>query len=231
MALILPTTDDLNNYIEGQSDDSVIQQAMDLFVMATGLDATSSPLEDRIVKNAVLEMSWALKERHDSKDEEFSQSSGERIGSYSYNKAARSISEGVKTGVSAFDSAVDYFLMQALGGTSGVSSEWVFAREDFLSSRLVTAHDPSFIFEATDAWPIVSPPPVFLEDDVDYNDIPAGSTITLTKTSGGVWPGTPTDRADTIIIWKGAEPSPPEVSVRVIGQPGMLSGVDLRVIS
>lgn len=61
---------------------------------------------------------------------------------------------------------------------------------------------------------------------VDY--IP-GMTITISK-NGATWPGVPTARADVVIIWKGADPSPPVVANRTIGQPGLLNNVDFRVV-
>jgi hypothetical protein len=230
VALTLPTSTDLQSYIAGPSDDKAIQQAMDLFVMATGLSATSSALEDRIVNSAVLEMAWALQERHLEKEEEFSGASSERIGSYSYTKAVRAIGSGQKTGVSAFDIAVDYFLMQALsGGDGSVSSEHVFAEGYYHGSGILVTHeDASYTFEASEDV-LAGPPPVYIYDDVEYEDLPAGTTITLSKVNG-VWPGVPTDNADTIIIWKGEEPSPPVVQTRVLGQPGMLDNVDIRMI-
>jgi hypothetical protein len=63
----------------------------------------------------------------------------------------------------------------------------------------------------------------------DYERLPIGSTITITK-SGGTWPGSPTGREDLVIIWKGAEPSPPIVSTRTVGVAGLLDNVDLRLI-
>ena len=62
-----------------------------------------------------------------------------------------------------------------------------------------------------------------------YEVLPPNTTITLSKVNG-VWPGVPTSRADTIIIWKGEDPSPPIVSVRTVGEAAMLDGVDLRII-
>lgn len=71
-----------------------------------------------------------------------------------------------------------------------------------------------------------------LESDttIDYSDLPALTTLVVRK-NGSTWPGPPTLRSDIIIIWKGAEPSPPIVSVRTLGTPGMLDNVDLRMIT
>lgn len=62
-----------------------------------------------------------------------------------------------------------------------------------------------------------------------YASLPPGATITITKVDG-VWPGVPTNRADTTVIWKGPEPSPPIVGFRTVGQAGMLNNVDLRIV-
>jgi hypothetical protein len=62
---------------------------------------------------------------------------------------------------------------------------------------------------------------------VGYGDLPAGTTLTVTK-SGGVWPARPTSRSDVIVQWKGADPSPPIVSS---GTGGMLDNVDMRFVT
>ena len=65
---------------------------------------------------------------------------------------------------------------------------------------------------------------------VEYSELPPYTTVVVTKT-GGTWPGPLTLRSDIIIIWKGPDPSPPIVSVRTLGVPGMLDNVDLRMIT
>ena len=67
-------------------------------------------------------------------------------------------------------------------------------------------------------------------ETVDYADLPSYTTLVIAK-SGGTWPAPPTLRSDIIMIWKGADPSPPIVSVRTLGTPGMLDNVDLRMIT
>jgi hypothetical protein len=59
------------------------------------------------------------------------------------------------------------------------------------------------------------------------NALPAGATLTVIK-SGGGWPARPTSRADIIVQWKGADPSPSIVSS---GTGGMLDNVDIRLIT
>lgn len=58
-------------------------------------------------------------------------------------------------------------------------------------------------------------------------NIPAGSTITVAK-SGSTWPARPTSRADVVVIWKGADPSPAIVST---GTAGMRDNVDIRFVT
>jgi len=147
--LILPSPLDLEKYREPPDDATAIQRAADLFTMATGIDKQEEldgPLEVRIWQQAVLEMAWAITERHEDAEASFSPFNSERIGSYSYSKAQKAVSEGEKTGVSAFDEAVAYFLSKAINGDYGhaVASEWVFKpgyngrHEDHIG------HDPSY---------------------------------------------------------------------------------------
>lgn len=65
---------------------------------------------------------------------------------------------------------------------------------------------------------------------VEYSELPPYTTVVVTKV-GSTWPGPLTLRSDIIIIWKGPDPSPPIVSVRTLGTPGMLDDVDLRMIT
>jgi hypothetical protein len=62
---------------------------------------------------------------------------------------------------------------------------------------------------------------------VTVAQLPAGSTLTVLK-SGGVWPARPTDRADIVVQWKGADPSPSIVSS---GTGGMRDGIDIRLVT
>lgn len=56
--------------------------------------------------------------------------------------------------------------------------------------------------------------------------LPAGATLTVIKS--GTWPARPTSRADIIVQWKGADPSPSIVSS---GTGGMLDNVDIRLVT
>jgi hypothetical protein len=57
--------------------------------------------------------------------------------------------------------------------------------------------------------------------------LPAGCTITVLKGTSG-WPARPTSRADIIVAWKGADPSPSIISS---GTGGMLDNVDYRLVT
>jgi len=59
-------------------------------------------------------------------------------------------------------------------------------------------------------------------------DIPSGSTLTVLKDTVTGWPARPTARADVIVAWKGADPSPSIVSS---GTGGMLNNVDYRLVT
>lgn len=61
---------------------------------------------------------------------------------------------------------------------------------------------------------------------VGYADLPAGTTLTVLKS--GTWPARPTSRADIIVAWKGADPSPSIVSS---GTGGMRDNVDYRLVT
>lgn len=128
MALSLPTSEDLDAYKAGVDNATALQIASDLFTMATGIDtAPTDPFQERLIHNAILDMAWFLQEDHENKEAQFSPFSSERIGSYSYTKAAKAIQTQTSTGVSAFDLAVEYF--KGLGpSVITMDSEWVFAK-------------------------------------------------------------------------------------------------------
>lgn len=60
--------------------------------------------------------------------------------------------------------------------------------------------------------------------EVNYADLPAGTTLTVSKT-GATWPVRPTSRPDIVVQWKGANPSPP------ISSTYMLNNVDIRLVT
>jgi hypothetical protein len=171
MAIALPSPADLQAYREG-SDVSAIQLAADLFVMATGLVETTTDLEARIVRAAILDMAWAITARHEDREEEFSRFTGERLGSYSYNKAASYVKDGVSTGVTNFDLAVEYFKSLAAESVLfNTDTEWVFAKGYQGSSPLIASHDPGNAFLPDSSLPWPSPPSYIIGTDDDGFDI------------------------------------------------------------
>lgn len=107
-----------------------LQLATDLLVLATGITEAPDPNTPvgRIVRSGICDMAWYIGTSLESRDEQFSPFSSERIGSYSYSKMATSVGTKTETGVPFFDLAVKY-----LAGLSGsttatfVSSEFVFS--------------------------------------------------------------------------------------------------------
>lgn len=58
--------------------------------------------------------------------------------------------------------------------------------------------------------------------------MPAGITLTVVKDAVTGWPVRPTARADIVVAWKGADPSPAIVNS---GTGGMLNNVDYRLVT
>lgn len=84
-------------------------------------------------------------------------------------------------------------------------------------------NDPAFAGTVTDALN-----QRYLKSDVlNYASLPAGSTVTVSKVAD-TWPARPTSRADIVIIWKGADPSPLIVTS---GTGGMRDNIDLRFVT
>lgn len=66
-----------------------------------------------------------------------------------------------------------------------------------------------------------------LAGSLSIEQAPANTTITVVKDATNGWPSRPTARADIVVAWKGADPSPAIVSS---GTGGMLSNVDYRLV-
>lgn len=90
------------------------------------------------------------------------------------------------------------------GGTTG----------QVLQKRSATNYDTTWVTPTATSSPTIE-------------TLPAGSTITVIKGTGG-WPARPTARTDIIIAWKGPDPSPTIVSS---GTGGMLNNVDYRLVT
>jgi hypothetical protein len=90
------------------------------------------------------------------------------------------------------------------GGTTG----------QVLSKKSATSFDTQWITPTATSSPTI-------------DTMPAGSTFTVLKGATG-WPSRPTARADIIIAWKGADPSP---AIVTSGTGGMLDTVDYRLVT
>lgn len=164
MALTVPSSSDFllfKNLDEFESDDDerfapvVLQQATDLMTIATGLRTDPEDATDlRIMDMGILAMAEALEARAPDRSREYSRFSSERLGSYSYQKAASAAANQEPTGVDLFDAAVRHLVRGQVGAPdSGVSmqSEEVFHlgqdRYDrqLAPTEVVIMPDPSII--------------------------------------------------------------------------------------
>lgn len=104
--------------------ESMLQQATDLMAMATGLEVYPGGRCSRMMRMGILDMAWALLVGLANRTEQFSPFNSERIGSYSYSKAAAAVLQGDATGVPLFDMGVA--CVAGGEGTTSISSEKVF---------------------------------------------------------------------------------------------------------
>lgn len=151
MALELPTPADLDQLQNvGLTQQQALVQAADLFTLATGVsDTPSDPFEKRLVRDAILQMAWALRARQEDLEAVFSPFSTERIGSYSYSKMVENWHSAARTkttGVPLFDSAVAYFNGRKGSATATAVSEQVFKHgESWAGETSWNNHDPAFV--------------------------------------------------------------------------------------
>jgi len=137
VALTVPDTDDLliimrrtayDDTREEEFAELCLQQATDLMYVATGLN--EDPVEEtdfRIMTSGLLEMGYALLSGSDDRESRYSPFSSERIGSYSYSKAAQSIWAAEATGVPLFDIAVKHLRANSVDSpTVALRSEAVY---------------------------------------------------------------------------------------------------------
>lgn len=130
-ALNPPDTGELADFmaVEESSLDprseAMLQQATDLMALATGLEVYPGGRCSRMMRTGILDMSWALLVGLANRTEQFSPFNSERIGSYSYSKAAAAVLAGDATGVPLFDMGVACVVGSG-GGSVSVSSERVF---------------------------------------------------------------------------------------------------------
>lgn len=119
-----------DEFYYGKYVNIAIQQATDLFTMATCLDELPdiSTLDGRISRSAVLSMAEALYEGQAFRKLRFTPFQNETIGSYSYSLAQKNISSGIPTGIGWFDLAVDRLGICADTATITGSAVSVFDR-------------------------------------------------------------------------------------------------------
>ena len=117
----------------------MLQQATDAIWATTGIeDYPTDDRASRILRNAIMDFAQWLLSQSEHKDEINNPFSGERIGSYSYNKMQQA-RRGEETGIYWLD-----LLFQMLHTTSDASGAWssseyvfnpgglTFAEQDFL---------------------------------------------------------------------------------------------------
>lgn len=162
MPLTQPTTDDLaaQMQVEELSEEEeiaaeyTIPLATALMEIAGGIsEDPENPAMRLIVRAGILDMALWLMRQAEDRDQLYSPFTSERIGSYSYQKAAGAIRSGDPTGATLFDIAVAQLAVLGatdMGDTMLLSSERVFdpCNEGFaaLEARAATeAHDPSWL--------------------------------------------------------------------------------------
>lgn len=119
MSLVPPGIDEYEDFAHGdvpEDDDwteSALQQATDLFWLATGLiEYPDDEQQTRIATYAILEMAQYLLVNDDNRTQIFGPYSSERIGSYSYSKMPQirsSIQTGTPMGLTWWDRAISLF--------------------------------------------------------------------------------------------------------------------------
>lgn len=116
---------EFTEFLNDPSNEQLLQWAADLFTLATEVhEMPEKPLEQRLVRRAIFQMAWYLKEDHENREAHMSGFNSERIGGYSYQVMARNINKGETTDVPAFDEAVAYFTQKL--GIYTVGSEYIF---------------------------------------------------------------------------------------------------------
>jgi hypothetical protein len=154
MPLVLPTPQELEDHKVEVTPEQALQHAADLFVIATGItDQPTDLMEQRLVKQAILDMAWFLQDDHENFEAKTSPFSSERIGSYSYVKAQAQ--KKLETGVPGFDMAVDYF-KGLEDSIITMDSEWVFLpgyRSYHRQEDSTSTHDPGRSIFWDDTFP------------------------------------------------------------------------------
>lgn len=144
-SLVIPTIDDLLDYMQEDDDDVVgewgdqlLRQAADLFIVATSVtDEPTDTFSVRMKNNAICSLAHWLLVTNDDRDAQYSPFTSERIGSYSYSKAMQSVTSRQPVGVLWFDTAVQWFISQQ-DELEWSTSENVFATSyrEFIDTEL-----------------------------------------------------------------------------------------------
>lgn len=161
MALTPPTIPELEafrheSYVDGSQEETwattALQQATDVLWAATGLeDYPADPRAARIARNAIMELALWLLDQAEHREEINSPFSGERIGSYSYQKMQQA-QRGEETGLYWLD--LFFGLLRAPEGDAEehwVDSERVFNPEGYTYAEQQEA-DKILVMDPSEPW-------------------------------------------------------------------------------
>jgi hypothetical protein len=135
MALTVPLPSDLYLFWGSEADDTDDVRATAFLDLATNLMWLAIELEvdpadvrlKNLVKYAIIDMAIYMWVSRDDIDASYSPFTTERVGSYSYSKLARAVTQGIDTGVPIFDRVVLYYKQLSMSSGSGwTTSEAVF---------------------------------------------------------------------------------------------------------
>lgn len=139
MSLAVPDTEEFGTFrgevfAEGDESDraeAFLQQAVDLIWILTGLETTPTGQMRRVYNYAVYDLALWLMSQADHREEINAPYSGERIGSYSYQKLTQQARTDGKYGVFWLDQFLANLNVGTAGSLISVSSENVFNPEGY----------------------------------------------------------------------------------------------------
>lgn len=125
MALTVPTQQDLTDFwgdtyppeLTTARANMLLDLATNLMWLGTSLEA--DPTDTRLanlVKYGILDMAIFMYIQREELDAIYSPFTSERVGSYSYSKMMKNVTEGIDTGVPLFDRVVAYYRDLAMTG-------------------------------------------------------------------------------------------------------------------
>lgn len=113
-----------------------LRLAASLFYLATQISNVPAPETalGAVIRAGIFDMAWFIGTSQETREEQFSPFSSERIGSYNYSKAYRAASNQEETGVPFFDLAVTHFTQSSteVAESFALAAEHVFS-QPFLS--------------------------------------------------------------------------------------------------